>query len=42
VHALDYEGKNGPEGHPDLKLMRDGIVPNCGKAMEACVIDLSP
>ena len=19
VHALDYDGKNGPEGHPDLK-----------------------
>jgi len=24
------------------ELMRDGIVPNCGKAMEACVIHLSP
>ncbi len=19
VHAVDYDGKNGPEGHPDLK-----------------------
>lgn len=25
VHALDYDGKNGPEGHPDLKgFGRDG------------------
>lgn len=24
------------------ELMRDGIVPNCGRAMEACVIHLSP
>jgi catechol 2,3-dioxygenase-like lactoylglutathione lyase family enzyme len=27
VHALDYDGKNGPEGHPDLKgFGRDGRV----------------
>src|SRR2546429_9198082 len=26
-HALDYDGKNGPEGHPDLKgFGRDGRV----------------
>ena len=25
VHALDYDGKDGPEGHPDLKRFgRDG------------------
>ena len=27
VHALDYDGKDGPEGHPDLKgFGRDGRV----------------
>ena len=27
VHVLDYDGKNGPEGHPDLKgFGRDGRV----------------
>src|SRR6266516_756825 len=27
VHALDYDGKNGPDGHPDLKgFGRDGRV----------------
>jgi catechol 2,3-dioxygenase-like lactoylglutathione lyase family enzyme len=27
VHALDYDGKNGPMGHPDLKgFGRDGGV----------------
>ena len=27
AHALDYDGKNGPEGHPDLKgFGRDGRV----------------
>ena len=27
VHALDYDGKNGPEGHPDLKgFGREGRV----------------
>jgi len=27
VHAIDYDGKNGPEGHPDLKgFGRDGRV----------------
>ena len=27
VHAVDYDGKNGPEGHPDLKgFGRDGRV----------------
>src|SRR5207244_6607484 len=27
VHAFDYDGKNGPEGHPDLKgFGRDGRV----------------
>ena len=27
VHALDYDGKYGPEGHPDLKgFGRDGRV----------------
>jgi hypothetical protein len=27
VHALDYDGKNGPEGHPDFKgFGRDGRV----------------
>jgi catechol 2,3-dioxygenase-like lactoylglutathione lyase family enzyme len=27
VHALDYDGKNGPAGHPDLKgFGRDGRV----------------
>src|SRR5437879_5854833 len=27
VHALDYDGKNGPEEHPDLKgFGRDGRV----------------
>jgi catechol 2,3-dioxygenase-like lactoylglutathione lyase family enzyme len=26
-HAIDYDGKNGPEGHPDLKgFGRDGRV----------------
>ncbi len=36
--ALSQEGKT----FTGEELMRDGIVPNCGKAMEACVIDLSP
>src|SRR3977135_1844978 len=27
VHAIDYDGKDGPEGHPDLKgFGRDGRV----------------
>ena len=27
VHAVDYNGKDGPEGHPDLKgFGRDGRV----------------
>ena len=27
VHAIDYDGKNGPDGHPDLKgFGRDGRV----------------
>src|SRR5947209_14898104 len=27
IHTLDYDGKNGPEGHPDLKgFGRDGRV----------------
>ena len=27
VHAIDYDGKGGPEGHPDLKgYGRDGRV----------------
>jgi catechol 2,3-dioxygenase-like lactoylglutathione lyase family enzyme len=27
VHAVDYDGKDGPEGHPDLKgFGRDGRV----------------
>lgn len=27
VHVVDYDGKNGPEGHPDLKgFGRDGRI----------------
>ena len=35
VHALDYDGKNGPEGHPDLKgFGRDGAYSSgSGRAM---------
>lgn len=36
--ALTQEGKT----FTGEELMRDGIVPNCVKAMEACVIELAP
>jgi len=35
--ALSQESKS----FTGEELMRDGIMPNCGKAMEACVIDVS-
>jgi alpha-galactosidase len=36
--ALPQEGKS----FTGEKLMRDGIVPSCAKALEACVVELAP
>ena len=35
---LPQEGKS----FKGAELMRDGIVPSCAKALEACVIELAP
>jgi len=36
--ALPQEGKS----FTGEELMRDGIVPSCAKALEACVVELAP
>jgi alpha-galactosidase len=36
--ALTQEGKS----FTGEELMRDGVMPNCAKALEACVIELAP
>jgi hypothetical protein len=30
VHALDYDGKDGPEGHPDLKALDETVAFSSG------------